>query len=124
MRCFKIVHALCLFFLGGVLSGALTGCGERKQAPTNQKIPYDSLVNVAWFSQDLHVLQMVDSLEATGDLSASRADFLRGIAYDRNQQVLLGDHYYEKVYQTVDPEKEGWNFYLIVLFLVRVISKR
>ena len=100
--------------MGVVLSGVLAGCGERKQAPKSQPIPYDSLANVAWFSQDLHVLPIVDSLEATGELSASRADFLRGIAYDRNQQVLLGDHYYEKVYQTVDPEKEGWNFYLIV----------
>ena len=90
------------------------GCSERKQAQKNQAIPYDSLLNVVWFSQDLHVLQMVDSLEATGDLSASRADFLRGMAYDRNRKVMLGDHYYEKVYQTVDPEKEGWGFYLVV----------
>ena len=114
MRCFKISHAICLFFLGVVLSFALIGCSERKQASENQVIPYDSLLNVVWFSQDLHVLQMVDSLEATGDLSASRADFLRGMAYDRNRQVMLGDHYYEKVYQTVDPEKEGWGFYLVV----------
>ena len=27
---------------------------------------------------------------------------------------MLGHHYYEKVYQTVNPEKEGWGFYLVV----------
>ena len=114
MRRFKILYDIHIFFLGVVLSGVLMGCGERKQAPKSQPIPFDSLVNVVWFSQDLHVLQMVDSLEATGDLSASRADFLRGMAYDRNRQIMLGHHYYEKVYQTVDPEKEGWGFYLVV----------
>ena len=60
MRRFKILHAIYLFFLGVILSGALMGCGERKQAPENRLIPYDSLLNVVWFSQDLHVLQIQD----------------------------------------------------------------
>ena len=114
MSCFKIIHALCLFFIGAILSGTLIGCGERKQVPKNQPTTYDSLINMAWNSRDLHVLPIVDSLEATGNLSTSRADFIRGIAYDRSRKVMLGGHYYEKVYHTVDPEKEGWHFYLVV----------
>ena len=97
-----------------VLSVAFSSCGHKKQAVQIDEVKYDSLCNMVWYARDTCVLHMIDSLETAGELSENRADYLRGMAYDRSREIPLGDHYYNKVYQAVDPEKEGWDFYLRV----------
>jgi serine phosphatase RsbU (regulator of sigma subunit) len=97
-----------------VLSVAFSSCGHKKQAVEIDEVKYDSLCNMVWYARDTCVLHMIDSLETAGELSENRADYLRGMAYDRSREIPLGDHYYNKVYQAVDPEKEGWDFYLRV----------
>ena len=97
-----------------VLSVAFSSCGHKKQAVEMDEAKYDSLSDVVWYARDTIILLTIDSLEAAGELTENRADFLRGMAYDRSREIPLGDHYYNKVYQAVDPEKEGWDFYLRV----------
>ena len=96
------------------LSVALSSCGHKKQAVEIDEAKYDSLWDMVWYARDTCVLHIIDSLETAGELSENRADFLRGEAYDRSREIQLGDFYYNKVYQAVDPEKEGWDFYLRV----------
>ena len=97
-----------------VLSVAFSSYGHKKQAVEIDEVKYDSLCDLAWYARDTIVLHIIDSLETAGELSEHRADFLRGMTYDRSREMQLGDHYYNKVYQAVDPEKEGWDFYLRV----------
>jgi len=96
------------------LSVAFSSCGHKKQAVEIDEATYDSLWDMVWYARDTCVLHIIDSLETAGELSLNRADFLRGEAYDRSREIQLGDYYYNKVYQAVDPEKEGWDFYLRV----------
>ena len=88
-----------------------TDSGEQKAGARMGKL-CDSLTTIAWERKDGRVLPVVDSLEAIGELTAARADFIRGISYDRMRHVKVGERYYAKVYETADPEKEGWDFYL------------
>ena len=98
-----------------------SSCGKTRQTDAEQqkaedaKIEmFESLVTEAWESKDEHLLPVIDSLEAAGELSSARADFVRGVTYDRSRHVKQGERYYTKVYETVDPEVEGWDFYLRV----------
>ena len=77
-----------------VLSVAFSSCGHKRQAVEIDEAKYDSLCEVIWDARDTSVLLMIDSLETAGELSENRADFLRGMAYDRSREIPLGDHYY------------------------------
>ena len=93
----------------------LTACGNKQQGSRGDKEErYEKLVTEAWESKDLHLLSLLDSLEASGEMSSARADFVRGVSYDRARHIKVGESYYAKVYETTDPKKEGWDFYLEV----------
>ena len=106
---------LYLLAVAAVLTTVLS-CGQSQQsklqAGNGKDAKFDSLVNVAWESKDEHLLPIIDSLEALGELSASRADFIRGVTYDRARHIKIGESYYAKLYETVNPDKEGWDFYM------------
>lgn len=96
---------------------------EQQKAEAEKEARYYTLITETWEAKDEHLLPVIDSLEAIGELTAARADFLRGVTYDRARHVKLGERYYAKVYETADPEKEGWPFYLEVasrLSLIRM----
>ena len=93
---------------------AFTGCVKEQHSVEHQNHVFDSLYDVAWFVRDTCVLPTIDSFEMIGELSAHEADFLRGVTYDRSRQLQVGERYYLDVYQTTDPEKDGWDFYLKV----------
>ena len=84
---------------------------EQQKAEAQKAARYEALLNEAWESKDEHLLPVIDSLEAVGELTAARADYARGMTYDRARHVKVGERYYAKVYETTDPEKEGWFFY-------------
>ena len=111
------MRRLSIFYIIAVIATAVlsvffSSCGHKKQAFEIDEAKYDSLCDMVWYARDTSVLHIIDSLEAARELSENRADFLRGMAYDRSREITLGDHYYNKVYQAVDPKKEGWDFYL------------
>ena len=97
-----------------VMSVAFSSCGHKKQANEIDEAKYDSLFELAWDARDTSVLLIIDSIEAAGELTEHRADFLRGVAYDRSREIQLGERYYNNVYQAIEPENEGWDFYLRV----------
>ena len=91
----------------------LTACGNKQQGSKDENLErYHKLVTEAWESKDLHLLPLLDSLENAGEMTPARADFIRGISYDRARHIKVGESYYAKVYETTDPQKEGWEFYL------------
>ena len=75
---------------------------------------FERLVAEARASNDEHLLPVIDSLEAAGELSSARADFLRGISYEQAEHTLVAEQYYAKLYENQDPEGEGWDLYLEV----------
>jgi hypothetical protein len=98
------------------LTLVFSSCGKNKRANGNQQelALFDSLRIVAWDSRSMDILPVIDSLQEAGELSDLRADFLRGITYDRSRHIKVGESYYKKLYETVDPIKDGWPFYLEV----------
>ena len=50
---------------------------------------FERLVAEARASNDEHLLPVIDSLEAAGELSSARADFLRGISYEQAEHISL-----------------------------------
>ena len=110
MRHLSKIYYIVVVIAMTVLSVAFSSCGHKKQAVEMTEAKYDSLFDVVWYARDTIILLTIDSLETAGELTENRADFLRGVAYDRSREIPLGDHYYNKVYQAVDPEKEGWDF--------------
>lgn len=89
-----------------------TSSSNKEKAGVKLEELCESLTTIAWERKDGRVLPTLDSLEASGVLSSARADFIRGVSYDRMRHVKVGEQYYAKVYETADPEKEGWDFYL------------
>lgn len=95
-------------------------CGQKQQstslttAENDKNAKFYRLVTEAWEVKGEHMLPIIDSLEAAGELSPARADFIRGVTYDHARYIKVGERYYAKLYETVDPEKEGWDFYLEV----------
>ena len=108
-----VAVVMSMFTLSSCQQNRSTSSGEQ-QLKNSKELLFDSLVEIAWERKDGQALPIVDSLEAIGQLSAARADYIRGISYDRMQHIKVGERYYAKVYETVDPEKEGWDFYMNV----------
>lgn len=63
-------------------------------------------------THDEHLLPVIDSLEAAGELSSARADFLRGVTYEHAGHTRVAEQYLSELYQNLKPEDEGWDFYL------------
>lgn len=84
---------------------------EQQSAETEKEARYNTLLTETWEAKDEHLLPVIDSLEAIGELTAAKADYARGMTYDRARHIKVGERYYAKVYETADPEKEGWDFY-------------
>ena len=113
-------HLIQLLAVAAVLTTVLS-CGQKEQtdavqqtAENDKNAKFHRLVTETWEAKDEHLLPVIDSLEAAGELSPARADFVRGVTYDRARHIKVGERYYAKLYETVDPEKEGWDFYLEV----------
>ena len=113
-------HLIQLLAVAAVLTTVLS-CGQKEQTDAGQQTAendknakFHRLVVETWEAKDEHLLPVIDSLEAAGELSPARADFIRGVTYDRARHIKVGERYYAKLYETVDPEKEGWDFYLEV----------
>ena len=111
----KALAAVAIVAMAAV-AFALPSChgGADKGRNGDAEAQFDSLHRVAWDARDLSVLQVVDSLQQAEVLDAHHADFLRGIAYDRSRHIQVGEGYYAMLYDDVDPQKEGWGFYLQV----------
>ena len=112
-------HLIQLLAVVAVLTTVLS-CGQEQQsakkatAENDKNAKFHRLVTETWEAKDEHMLPIIDSLEAAGELSPARADFIRGVTYDRARHIKVGERYYAKLFETVDPEKEGWDFYLEV----------
>ena len=113
-------HLIQLLAVAAVLTTVLS-CGQKEQTDAGQQTAendknakFHRLVTETWEAKDEHLLPVIDSLEAAGELSPAKADFVRGVTYDRARHIKVGERYYAKLYETVDPEKEGWDFYLEV----------
>jgi len=105
--------------VAAVLSLALS-CGQGQQSSEQQNVEdeketkYWNLIYQSWNANDEHLLPVIDSLEAAGELSTARADFARGINHDHAGHIRAGESYYAKAYETADPKQEGWWFCLEV----------
>ena len=112
-------YLIQLLTVTAVLTTALS-CGHDQQsmrketAESDKNALFKRLVTETWEAKDEHLLPVTDSLESAGELSPAKADFIRGVTYDRARHIKVGEQYYAKLYETVDPEKEGWDFYLEV----------
>jgi serine phosphatase RsbU (regulator of sigma subunit) len=104
---------LCYSLLLAVTMMVISACGSRQEKAADGKASLvDSLANETWNAQNDHLLPVIDSLEANGEIKPLYADFLRGLTYDRARHIKVAESYYRKLYESINPEKDGWGFYL------------
>ena len=93
---------------------ALSACSNVRQAPEEDFTIFQKMVAMALDHPDDRILEITDSLVTTGTLSEPEADFVRGVVYDSQRHARLGERYYTKSYESLDPERDGWLVFLTV----------
>ena len=90
---------------------SLFSCRTARQTTEEQLTNFDKIVYDAYNFPDW-TLEHVDSLVTTGAITEPMADFARGIVNDTQRKTLSAERYYQKSYDAVDPERDGWSIYL------------
>ena len=102
------------------MMATFTSCRNDQQTSAEQNVEdekedrYWNLIYEVYecgMAKDEHLLPVIDSLEAAGELSSARADFARGTYYDFAGHIKAGERFYAKAYETAKLEKESWRFY-------------
>ena len=90
---------------------------EGPKLPNEDRIQdetFERLLTESGASNDEHLLPVIDSLEAAGELSPAKAGLLRSVTYEQAGHTQMAEHYLAELYENLDPENEGWDFYLEV----------
>ena len=84
------------------------GTSDNEKAKTAQQRYYE-----AYQAKDLNrALAVLDSIEAENIIGTSKADYLRGLAYDQGWQMKIAEHYYKKAYESYasDPSQDWYTY--------------
>ena len=84
------------------------GTSDNEKAKTAQQRYYE-----AYQAKDLsRALAVLDSIEAENIIGTSKADYLRGLAYDQGWQMKIAEHYYKKAYESYasDPSQDWYTY--------------
>ena len=96
---------------------AMLSCGHEQQSESHRQYA-DSLVDICFHTEDFdRLMALVDSFEQTGDFTHEWADFRRGAAYDMIGSKQVTEHYWEKLYNSTDPEKYPEFYYFMACSL-------
>lgn len=93
---------------------AMVSCRTTRQASEQQSDIFDRLVGTAYSYPDDRTLEIADSLVTTGEVTEPMADFVRGVVNDMQRHTVSAERYYNKSYEALDPERDGWYVFLTV----------
>lgn len=92
-------QAIYLILLCAVL--ALTDCTNRSKPTDDEKTKSAwQQYNELFTAMDMgRALAVIDSMEQAKTVSTTKADYLRGIAYDAGWKMRIAEHFYKKAYE-------------------------
>lgn len=94
------------------LTVVLVSCTKSHEPTVEESAQRDSLLIATVRKQNLvRTLAVVDSMEKAGAISATKADFFRGRAYDEGWQMYLAEHYYRKAYEGCTKPIQDWRLF-------------
>ena len=102
-------QAIYLILLCAVL--ALTDCTNRSKPTDDEKTKSAwQQYNELFTAMDLgRALAVIDSMEQAKTVSTTKADYLRGIAYDAGWKMRIAEHFYKKAYENYVPKtSQDW----------------
>ena len=107
MRKYRLLNILLLAILIAV---TLVGCGQ-KEVKTDS-VNADSLLNVAHKGHQYErLLELADTLQATGHITGIRADYWRGYSYSRQGLMRLAEKYWKEAVNSEIHNQEDLTYY-------------
>lgn len=99
-------------FLLTALIAVFISCQENHETKVTESAKADSLLFTSLKALNMErTLAVADSLEKAGAVSAAKANFVRGRAYDEGWQMYLAEHYYRKAYEGCTKPIQDWGLY-------------
>ena len=87
-------------------------CGHKEKSVTVKKSKADSLIEAAHKGHEYErLLELADTLQATGEISNIRADYWRGYAYSRQKMMRLSEKYWKRAINTEVKSDEDLTYY-------------
>lgn len=87
-------------------------CGHKEESVTVKKSKTDSLIEAAHKGHEYErLLELADTLQATGEISNIRADYWRGYAYSRQKMMRLSEKYWKRAINTEVKSDEDLTYY-------------
>ncbi len=87
-------------------------CGHKEESVTIDKTKADSLIEAAHKGHEYErLLELADTLQATGEISNIRADYWRGYAYSRQKMMRLSEKYWKRAINTEVKSDEDLTYY-------------
>ncbi len=87
-------------------------CGHKEESVTVKKSKADSLIEAAHKGHEYErLLELADTLQATGEISNIRADYWRGYAYSRQKMMRLSEKYWKRAINTEVKSDEDLTYY-------------
>ena len=107
MRKYRLLNILLLAILIAV---TLVGCGQKEVKTDN--VNADSLLNVAHKGHQYErLLELADTLQATGHITGIRADYWRGYSYSRQHMMRLSEKYWKQAVNSEIHNQEDLKYY-------------
>ena len=101
-----------LFILCTVLT--IAGCSDRSNNADSDeaKAAWQRYIEIRQTKDLGRTLAIIDTMESSKYISTARANFLRGITFDKGWQMRLAEHYYKKAFEdySTDPAQD-WHEY-------------
>ena len=109
-------RAILIAILSLVASAVLSivGCTNRNKTTDDEKTTSAwQQYNELFTAKDLEkTLAVIDSLQQAKTVSTTKADYLRGIAYDANWKMRIAEYFYKKAYESSIPKSsQDWYDY-------------
>ena len=107
MRKYGLLNILLLAILIAV---TLVGCGQKEVKTDN--VNADSLLSVAHAGHQYdRLLELADTLQATGHITGIRADYWRGYSYSRQGLMRLAEKYWKEAVNSEIHNHEDLTYY-------------
>ena len=107
MRKYRLLNILLLAILIAV---TLVGCGQKEVKTDN--VNADSVLSVAHAGHQYdRLLELADTLQATGHITGIRADYWRGYSYSRQGLMRLAEKYWKEAVNSEIHNQEDLTYY-------------
>ena len=100
------------FLLITVLTATVLLSCSRQEAKNTKTVNADSLLNAAHKSHQYdRLLELADTLQATGNITSIQADYWRGYSYSRQRMMRLSEKYWKQAISSDIHNEEDLKFY-------------